>query len=175
MDDIHRNIEEYNPNKKRKILTFFDLITANMLNDKKFNPIVTELFIRGRTLNIRLAFFRQSYSAVPKNISLNTAHYCIIKVPTTKDCINFCKNVLQKQNYFSIIDATLASDNPLHFRKNLLERIYKLIMTIDDKMKNYSMTLTEKQQKYHHYHLEKLINMNILPVKKYYLLIKGEW
>ena len=173
MDDIHRNIEEYNPNKKRKILTFFDLITANMLNDKKFNPIVTELFIRGRTLNIRLAFFRQSYSAVPKNISLNTAHYFIIKVPTTKDCINFCKNVLQKQNYFSIIDATLASDNLLHFRKNLLERIYKLIMTIDDKMKNYSMTLTEKQQKYY-YHLEKLINMNILPVKKYYLLIKGE-
>ena len=174
MDDIHRNIEEYNPNKKRKILTFFDLITANMLNDKKFNPIVTELFIRGRTLNIRLAFFRQSYSAVPKNISLNTAHYFIIKVPTTKDCINFCKNVLQKQNYFSIIDATLASGNPLHFRKNLLERIYKLILTIDDKMKNYSMTLTEKQQKYHYYHLEKLINMNILPVKKYYLLIKGE-
>ena len=50
-------------------------------------------------------------------------------------------------------------------------------MTIDDKIrdkKNCNMILTEKQQKYQHYHLEKLINMNILQVKKYYLLIKEE-
>ena len=45
-------------------------------------------------------------------------------------------------------------------------------MTIDDK--NYNMILTEKQQKYQLYHLEKLINMNILQVKKYHLLIKEE-
>ena len=41
-------------------------------------------------------------------------------------------------------------------------------------IKNCNMMLTEKQQKYQHYHLEKLINMNILQVKKYYLLIKEE-
>ena len=39
-------------------------------------------------------------------------------------------------------------------------------------MKNYYITLTEKQRKYQHYHPEKLINMNFLQVKKYYLLIK---
>ena len=41
-------------------------------------------------------------------------------------------------------------------------------------MKSCNMVLTEKQQKYLHYHLEKLTNMNILQVKKYYLLIKEE-
>ena len=41
-------------------------------------------------------------------------------------------------------------------------------------MKNCNIILTEKQQKYQHYHLEKLIKMNILQVKKYYLLIKDK-
>ena len=48
----------------------------------------------------------------------------------------------------------------------------KLIRRLE--MKNCNMILTEKQQKYQHYHPEKLINMNILQVKKYYLLIKEE-
>ena len=53
MDDICKNIEEYNPNKKRKLLIVFDMI-ADMLSNKKLNPIVTELFTRGRKLNISL-------------------------------------------------------------------------------------------------------------------------
>ena len=48
MDDIYKNIEEYNPNKKRKTLIFFDDMIADMLSNKKINPIITELFIRGR-------------------------------------------------------------------------------------------------------------------------------
>ena len=48
MDDIYKNIEECNPNKKRKTLIVFDDMIADMLNDKKLNPIVTELFIRLR-------------------------------------------------------------------------------------------------------------------------------
>ena len=47
MDDIYKNSEEYNPNKKRKILIVFDDMIADMLSNGKFNPIVTELFIRG--------------------------------------------------------------------------------------------------------------------------------
>ena len=50
MNDIYTNIEEYNSNKKRKILIVFDDITVDMLSNKKLNPIVTELFIRGRKL-----------------------------------------------------------------------------------------------------------------------------
>ena len=61
MDDFHKNIEEYNPNKKQKILIVFDVMIADILSNKKSNPIVTELFIRGRKLNISLAFITQSY------------------------------------------------------------------------------------------------------------------
>ena len=66
VDDIYKNIEEYNSNMKRKISIVFDDMIAEMLNNKKVNPIVTELFIRGRKLNISLVFIRQSYFAVPK-------------------------------------------------------------------------------------------------------------
>ena len=56
MDDIYKNIEEYNPNKKQKILIAFDDMISYMLSNKKLNPIVTELFIRGRKLNSSLIF-----------------------------------------------------------------------------------------------------------------------
>ena len=50
MDDIYKNIEEYNPNKKRRTLIVFDDMIADMLNNKKINTTVTELFIRGRKI-----------------------------------------------------------------------------------------------------------------------------
>ena len=46
MEDFYRNIEEYNIGKKRKILIVFDDMIADMINNKKLNPVVTELFIR---------------------------------------------------------------------------------------------------------------------------------
>ena len=74
MDDIYKNIEEQNPNKKGKTLITFDDIIADMLINKKLNPVVTEFFIRGRRLNISLAFVVQSYFTMPKNIRLNSMH-----------------------------------------------------------------------------------------------------
>ena len=56
MDNIYKNIEEYNPNQKLKILIVFDERIADMLSNKKLNSIVTELFIRGRKLNISIVF-----------------------------------------------------------------------------------------------------------------------
>ena len=139
MDDIYKNIEEYNPNKKQETLIVFDDMIADMLSNKKLNPIVTELFIRGRKLNISLVFITQSYFAVPKNIRLNSTHYFIMKIPNKqelqqiafnhssdidfKDFMNLYKKCTAKPYSFLVIDATLASDNPLRFRKNLLERI----------------------------------------------------
>ena len=67
MDDIYKIIEEYNPDKKPEILIVFDDIIADMLSNKKLYPIVTELFIRGRKLNISFVFITQSYFAAPKN------------------------------------------------------------------------------------------------------------
>ena len=75
MDDIYKNIEEYNPNKKRKILILFDDTIAIMLSDKKLNPIVSELLITGRKLNISLVFVTQSHFAVSKNIRQNSTRY----------------------------------------------------------------------------------------------------
>ena len=60
MDDICENIEECNSHKKRKTLIVFDNMIADMLSNKKLNPIVTELFIRGRKLKISLVFIAQS-------------------------------------------------------------------------------------------------------------------
>ena len=71
VEGIYKNIEEYNPNKNKKILTVFDDMIADILSNKKLNPVVTELFIKRRKLNISLVFITQSYFAVPKNIRLN--------------------------------------------------------------------------------------------------------
>ena len=57
MNDIYKSIEDYNPNKRRKILIVFDGMISDMLSDKKRNPIVTELHIRGKKLNISFVFF----------------------------------------------------------------------------------------------------------------------
>ena len=56
MDDIYKNIEQYNQNKKRKIIIVFVDVIADILSNKRFNPVVSELFIRGGKLNISLAF-----------------------------------------------------------------------------------------------------------------------
>ena len=57
MQDDYKNIEEYNIDKKRKILIFFGDMIADMINNKKLNSIVTKLFIRGRKLKFLLFLF----------------------------------------------------------------------------------------------------------------------
>ena len=80
LDTFHAVTEEYNPNTRHETLIVFDDMIADMLNSKKLNPIVTELFIRGRKLNISLVFISEFYSAVPKNIRLNSTHHFIMKI-----------------------------------------------------------------------------------------------
>ena len=75
MQDVYKNIDEYNIGKKRKILIVFDDMTADIFNNKTLNSVVTEFFIRGRKLNIFLAFITQSYFKVPKDVKLNSTHF----------------------------------------------------------------------------------------------------
>ena len=75
MQDVYKNIEGYNPDKKRKVLIVFDDMIADMINNKKLNPMETELFIRGRKLNISIFFTTQSYFKVPKDVRLNSTHF----------------------------------------------------------------------------------------------------
>ena len=81
MHDVYKNIIEYNPGKENKILIVFDDLIADMINSKKLNSLVSELFIRGRKLNISIVFITQSYFKVPKDVRLNTTHFSIVKIP----------------------------------------------------------------------------------------------
>ena len=74
MHDVYKNIDDYNPDKENKILIVFDDMIADMIHNKKLDSTITELFIRGRKLNISLAFISQSYFKVPKDVRLNTTH-----------------------------------------------------------------------------------------------------
>ena len=135
MQNFYKNVEEYNLCKKPKILIVFDDMTADMINNKKFSPIVTELFIRGRKSNISIVFITQSYFNVSKDVRLNCAHFFIMKIPNKrepqqnelnhssdfKDFIKIYKKCTAEPYPFLVNDTTLPSDNTLRFRKNLLE------------------------------------------------------
>ena len=140
-----------------KILIDFNDMIADMINNKKLNSVVNELFIRCRKLNISLVFITQSYFKIPKDLRLNTTHFFITKIPNKgelqqiaqnhssdfkmKDFINIYEKYSTELNSFLVNDATLASDN---------------------------------QPKYQPCYLAKLISMNILLVKKYYHLINNK-
>ena len=80
MSDVYKNIDEYNADKERKILLVFDDIITDMINNKKLNSVVTDLFIRGRKLNISLVFITQSHFKVPKDFKLNSTLFFIMKI-----------------------------------------------------------------------------------------------
>ena len=138
MDDIYENIEEYIINKKRKILIVFDYLIADMLSNKKLNPIVTELFVRGRTAKWDCVI-TQSYFAVPKNIRLISNNYFIMKISNKIDFqqiafnhssdidfqnfMNLYKKSIAEPYSLLVTDTTLPSDNFSHFRINLLGTI----------------------------------------------------
>ena len=75
MQSVYKNIDEYNTNKECKILIVFDDMIVDMINYKKLNSIVTELFIRDRKLNISLVFITHSYFKGQKDVRLNSAHF----------------------------------------------------------------------------------------------------
>ena len=128
MQDVYKNIEDYNPGKKRKIILVFDDMIADMINNKKLNPIITELFIRGRKRNISIAFITQSYFKVPKDVRLNSTHFFIMKIPNkrelqqiglnhssdidVKDFIKIYKKCTAEPYSFLVNDTTLPSDGP---------------------------------------------------------------
>ena len=85
MHDVYKNINYYNPDRENKILIVFGDMIADMINNKKLNLVVTELFIRGRKLNIYLVFIAQSYFKVPKDVRMNATHFFIAKIPDERE------------------------------------------------------------------------------------------
>ena len=92
MDGVYENIDDYDPNRQRKILIVFDDMIADIMTNKKFQAIIKELFIRCRKLNISLVFITQSYFSVPKDVRLNSTHYLIMKINNRKELQNIAIN-----------------------------------------------------------------------------------
>ena len=110
---------------------------VDLINNKKLNPIVTEFFIRGTKLDASIVFITQSYFKVPKDVRLNSTHFFIMKIPDKrerqqtatnhtsdidfKDFMKIYKECTTEPYSYLVNDTTLPSNNPLSFRKNLLE------------------------------------------------------
>ena len=137
MDDVYKNIHDYNPNRKRKILIVFDDMIADIMTNKKFQAIIKELFIRCRKLNISLVFITQSYFSVPKDVRLNSTYYLIMKINNKRELQNIAINHSADIDYqdfikiyrectkepynFLTIDTTLPASDLLRFRKKLFD------------------------------------------------------
>ena len=136
MQDVYKNIDEYNTDKERKILIVFDDMVADMINNKKIDSIATELLIRGRKLNISLVFITQSCFKVSKDVRLNSTQFFILQIPNkrelqqtalnhssdinSKDFIKIYKKNVFLNYIFLVNDSMLASANSLRFRKIFL-------------------------------------------------------
>ena len=139
MDDVYKNIDDYNPSRKRKILIVFDGMIADIMTNKKFQSIIKELIIRCRKLNISLVFMTQSYFSVPQDVRLNSTHYLIMKINNKRELQNIAINHSADIDYkdfikiyrectnepfnFMTIDTTLPTSNSLRFRKNLFDTL----------------------------------------------------
>ena len=139
MDDVYHNIDHYNPSRERKILTIFDDMIADIMDNKKFQAIIKELFIRCRKLNISLVFIAQSYFRIPKDVGLDSTHYLIMKINNKielqnnacdrsadidyQDFVEIYRECTKEPFNFLTIDTTLPATNPLRFRKNLFESL----------------------------------------------------
>ena len=88
MDEVYKNINDYNPIRKRKKINVFDDMIADIMTIKKFQVIIKELFIRCKKVNISLVFITQSYFSVPKDVRLNLTHYLIMKISNRKELKN---------------------------------------------------------------------------------------
>ena len=88
MQDVQKDIDDKdkdNIDKERKTVIVFDDMIADMINNKKLDSVVTELFIRRRKSDMSLVFITQSYFMVLKDARLNTTHFSIMKIPNKRE------------------------------------------------------------------------------------------
>ena len=136
MYGVSESIDDYNPNRKRKILIVFDDMIADIMTNKNFQAIIKELFIRCRKLNTSLVFITKSYFSVPKDVRLSLTHYLIMKINNKKELQNIAINrsagigykdfmkiyrkCTKELYYFLTIDTTLSANDPIKFRKKFV-------------------------------------------------------
>ena len=170
MQTVYQNIDKYN----RKVFSIFDVMIADLINIKKLNPVVAELFIRGRKLNFPIVLITLSYFKIPIDVKQNATQFFIMKILNKRGLQRIALNYLldidfknfieiyKKCTYskctypysFLVHDTTLLSDTSLRFKKN---QVYNTL-----RMKNYNMILIEKPLKYLFHHQAKSVYTNIL-------------
>ena len=111
IDVVYEDLEDYNSTKKRKVLIVFVDMIIDIEPNKKLNPVVTELFLRGRKLNILLVLISRELRKIVSNHSSGIDF---------KDFMMLYKDYTKEPFSFLVKDATLSSDNPLRFRTSLL-------------------------------------------------------
>ena len=122
MQDVYKDIDEYNIDKECKVLIVFNDMIADMINNIKLNSIVTKLFIRSRKLPISLVFITQSYFKVPKDVILNTSHIFITKIPK-KENLNKASFKVYKKVTFKVYKKVTYKD---HIQSSHKQSPYKV-------------------------------------------------
>ena len=141
MDDVFENIDDYKTKMKRRILIVFDDMIADIMTNKKFESIITELFIMFRKLNISIVFITQSYFRTPKDARLNSTHYLLMKIQSKrelqniaqddsgdinfKDFLKIYKDCTNEPYSFMTTDTTLPTSDPMRFRRKFSDSPYK--------------------------------------------------
>ena len=139
MGNVYKNVNNYNLDKEGKILIVLDDMIADTIQNKKLNPVVTELFITVRKLNISLVFNNQWYVKFPKDVRLNTTHFFTTKFLrkrelqqiainrssdiSNEDFVNIYRKCTAEPYSSFVKNTTLASYNPLRFRENIFGRL----------------------------------------------------
>ena len=100
MVDVYKNIDNYNPTRKRKTLIVFD----DILSNKKLQAVINELFIRYRKLNFHLFLF-QSYFSIQKDIRLNSTRYLIMKINNKRELQNNAINDSPDVDYKNFVES----------------------------------------------------------------------
>ena len=144
IDDVYEHLQDYDPAKKRKVLIVVDDMIADVETNNKSGPIVTELFLRERKLNILLVFTLQSHFKVPKTIRLNVTRHFLREIPNKselqqialndssdndfKDLMKLCKDYTKEPYSFLVNDTNLSSELIMKMIVN------EKIKTIDNKI-----------------------------------------
>ena len=139
MDDVYSNIDDYNPNRNRKLSIVLDDMIADIITNKKFQAIIKQLFIRCKKLNISFVFITQSHFPVSKEVRLNSTHYLIMEIYNKRELQNIATNHSPDVDYkdfmniyrkctsepysFLAIDTTLPANNYLRIRRYLLDSL----------------------------------------------------
>ena len=127
MQDVYKNIEDYNQGKKRKVLIVFDDMIADIINNTKVQTIVTEQYITGRKLNISICSIKQTYFKISKDITLNTTHFFITKILNKREFQQIALNHSSDIDFKDFIKTYKhALQNHIHF-KLMIQTYHQMI------------------------------------------------